>query len=412
MPSMAKQPLVSVVVPVYGIERYVGQCVESLLKQTYRNLDIVLVDDGSPDKCGEICDLYARKDSRVRVVHQPNGGLVSARKAGLRLAAGEYVSCVDGDDWVAPGFVDALCAAAVETRADAVCAGQTRDLFSKSASFANALPCGVYEGSALHALWRSMLSHGDFYHPGISTYVWNKLFRREVLAAPQFAVDDRISMAEDGAVTYPTLLESSRVTVIDNADYHYRQREDSMLKQNVSFAEDARKLRWLHDYMMRWAAGTPPDLHLADQIADYVLSIAIIRSGGRLPDDDFSTFDPAYYGKDVAIYSAGTFGQQLANRFAETGHCRVVAWLDDDFWEYRRCGLDVDPVENVSGVSFDFILVATVDSRVAKASADRLAALGVPRGKILTVGVPPDRRALLDRFLAVADNTAAKESPA
>ena len=409
---MDSMPLVSVVVPVYGIERYVGQCVESLVKQTYRNLEIILVDDGSPDKCGPICDLYARKDPRVRVVHQPNGGLVSARKAGLRLATGEYVACVDGDDWAAPDFVEALVSSAVATHADTVCAGQTRDLFAKSARFANALPCGLYEGDDLRSLWRSMLSHGDFYHPGISTYVWNKLFRREVLFDRQMAVYDRISMAEDGAVTYPTLLASRRVAVIDNAAYHYRQREDSMLKQNVSFAEDARKLGWLHDYMIRWAAQTPRELALADQITDYVLSIAIIRSGGRLPDDDFSTFDPAYYGKDVAIYSAGTFGQQLANRFAETGHCRVVSWLDDDYWEYRRCGLDVDPVEDVTRVPFDYILVATVDSRVAQASADRLAALGVPRSKILTVGVPEDRRTLLSRFLAVGGDSAGEETSA
>ena len=105
---MDSKPLVSVVVPVYGIERYVGQCVESLVKQTYRHLEIILVDDGSPDKCGPICDLYARKDPRVRGVHQPNGGLVSARKAGLCLATGEYVACVDGDDWAAPDFVEAL----------------------------------------------------------------------------------------------------------------------------------------------------------------------------------------------------------------------------------------------------------------------------------------------------------------
>ena len=403
MPGTAASPLVSVVVPVYGIERYVGRCVESILTQTYPHLEVILVDDGSPDKSGAICDLYARKDPRVRVLHKPNGGLVSARKAGLRPATGGYVSCIDGDDWVGPGFVEALVSAAVSTGADVVCAGQTRDLFDRSARFGNALPQGLYEGDSLRSLWRAMLSDGGFYHPGISTYVWNKLFRREVLLAPQFAVPDRISMAEDGAVTYPTLLASRRVAVVGNTDYHYRQREDSMLKQNVSFAEDARKLRWLHDYMARWAAAAPPDLHLPAQVTDYVLSIAIIRSGGRLPDDDFSTFDPAYYGKDVVIYSAGTFGQQLSNRFAETRHCRVVGWIDDDYWEYRRCNLDVDPVESVSALAFDYVLVATVDSRVAAEASDRLAALGVPRAKILTVGVPGDREALLARCLAAGD---------
>lgn len=396
-----EKPLISVIVPIYMIDRYVGICIESIINQTYQNLEIILVDDGGKDRCPEICDLYKRKDERIKVIHKPNGGLVSGRKAGLQQSNGAYISYVDGDDWIGPGFIEGLYTAAETSNADMVCAGFTRDLFTKSEHFTNAIPSGIYEGDRLKWLWQNMVSFGSYYRPGISTYVWNKLFKREVLLAPQSTVDNRISIGEDGAVTYPALLNCSRVAVVENVAYHYRQREDSMLKQSTGYSSEAQKLLYLYDYMMRWAAKTDTDLNLKTQVIDYVLSIALMRSGGRLPQDDFSTFDTAYYGKNVVIYSAGTFGQQLVNRFRETEHCNVVAWIDDDYWEYRRCCLDVDPVESVSSLSFDYILIATVDEMVAEKAERRLMDFGVSQKKILKTVVSKEKEELLIRFLDV-----------
>lgn len=395
------QPLISVIVPIYMIDRYVGLCIESIINQTYKNLEIILVDDGSKDRCPEICDLYKRKDDRIKVIHKPNGGLVSARKAGLQQSNGEWISYVDGDDWIGPGFIDGLYTAARTSSADMVCAGFTRDLFSRSASFINTLSSGIYEGERLKELWKNMASMSPYYRPGISTYVWNKLFKRSILLDPQSRMDNRISIGEDGAVTYPALLTCSRVAVIDNVAYHYRQREDSMLKQSAGYSAEAQKLLYLYEYLNRWSERTPEELGIKEQIIDYVLSIAVMRSGGRLTQDDYSTFDTAYYGKNVVIYSAGTFGQQLVNRFRETEHCNVVAWLDDDFWEYRRCCLDVDPVESITALSYDYILIATVDSVVAEKVERRLMDLGVSRKKILKTVVPTDKEKLLTRFLDV-----------
>lgn len=394
-------PLISVIVPIYMIDRYLGICIESIINQSYKNIEIILVDDGSKDRCPEICDLYAKKDIRIKVIHKTNGGLVSARKAGLRESNGEYISYVDGDDWIGVGFIESLYTSAVTSGAEIVCAGQTRDLFSKSAHFCNALPTGIYEGNKLTDLWKAMISYGDYYRPGISTYVWNKLFKRNVLLTPQSTVDNRISIGEDGAVTYPALLNCKCVAVVDNVAYHYRQREDSMLKQRTSYADEAQKLKYLYDYLVQWSKNIPAELEINKQITDYVLSIAIMRSGGRLPQDSFSTFDKSYYNKNIVVYSAGTFGQQLINRFKETKHCNVVAWLDDDYWEYRRCCLDVDPVASITRVEYDFVLIATVDSLVAKEITKRLLDLGVSPKKILTVSVPLNKESLLSQFLDI-----------
>ena len=92
--------MISIIVPIYKVEKYIRQCVDSIINQTYEDIEIILVDDGSPDNCPQICDDYAKTDSRVKVIHKENGGIMSARKAGLKVATGEYIGFVDGDDWI------------------------------------------------------------------------------------------------------------------------------------------------------------------------------------------------------------------------------------------------------------------------------------------------------------------------
>lgn len=394
-------PLISVIVPIFMIDRYLGICIESIINQTYKNLEIILVDDGGNDRCPEICDLYAKKDKRIKVIHKSNGGLVSARKAGLRMSNGEYISYVDGDDWIGSGFIESMYSAAEASQADMVCAGFTRDLFSKTGHFTNALPAGLYSDNKLKSLWKSMISLGEFYKPGVSTYVWNKLFKREILLDAQYSVNDRISIGEDGAVTYHALLRCNRVVLTDNVAYHYRQREDSMLKQQADYAVEAQKLKYLYSYLLNWEKETDATLCLKSQIIDYVLSIALMRSGGRTPGDDFSIFDKIYFKKDVVVYSAGTFGQQLVNRIKEHDLCNIVAWVDDDYWEYRRCCMDVDPIDSITSLKFDYILIATVNSSIADTIIKQLLNLGIEKNKILVASISEDKESLLRRLLDI-----------
>lgn len=120
---MKSIPLVSVIVPVYRVEKYLEQCISSIVSQTYSNLEIILVDDGSPDNCGKICDAWADKDARVRVIHQENGGLSAARNAGLDVAKGKYISFVDSDDWLADTFLSRMVQECEENHAE-MCIGQ------------------------------------------------------------------------------------------------------------------------------------------------------------------------------------------------------------------------------------------------------------------------------------------------
>lgn len=399
-----RNPLISVIVPIYGIDRYVGTCIESLMEQIYRNIEIILVDDGSQDRCPEICDLYATKDSRITVIHKTNGGLVSARKAGLEASHGEYVGYVDGDDWVEPGFYQALAKTAIEYDSDIVVAGMSRDLFSVSSKITSKIPAGHYEGSRLKKLKRNMLTFERFSRIGISTYVWNKLFKRDKLFNFQMAVDNGVSIGEDAAVTYPYLMSCEKVSIIENCEYHYRQREDSMLKKATAYNREAVGLKKLYEQLMEAAKGCDSAFRYQEQIRDFVLGICIMRSGGVIREikDEFSPYDGEFYGKNIVVYSAGTFGQQLMRRIEENQYCNVVGWVDVDYKEYRRCCLDVDPVESIDFMKYDYVLVATVDGVMADTIRSKLVWRGVDSKRILTVNCPENNRwHLLERYLNV-----------
>lgn len=369
--------LISVIVPIYNIERYVGICIESVLNQTYKNLEIILVDDGSKDKSPAICDLYATKDKRIRVIHKGNGGLVSARKTGLKNANGRFVGYVDGDDYIESTFYEQMHKVISESRADVAISGFSRDLFSKSSHLFNNIQSGIYEKDRLQNLLAQYISYGDFYKYGITTYVWNKLFDRKLLEKFQMTVDNNISIGEDAAVVYPLLSSCRKIAICTDSGYHYRQREDSMLKTSKPFADEVIGLRLLYEYLLNKI----PDKE--EQINDFILAQCIMRSGGLT--DKFNPYKESFRNKRVVILSAGTFGQQLVKRICEYNYCEIVGWLDEDYREYRRCCLNVDDINTVNKLEYDYIILATVDSALACFYKNKLKNIGVDIEKVLSV---------------------------
>lgn len=249
-----------------------------------------------------------------------------------------------------------------------------------------------------------MLTFERFSRIGISTYVWNKLFKRDKLLCYQMAVDNGISIGEDAAVTYPYLMSCDKVSIIDNCEYHYRQREDSMLKKATAYSCEAVGLKKLYEQLMDAAEGFDCAFRYREQIRDFVLGICIMRSGGVIKEikDEFSPYDGEFYGKNIVVYSAGTFGQQLMRRIEENNYCQVVGWIDVDYKEYRRCCLDVDPIESIDFMNYDYVLVATVDGVMADSIRSKLMWRGVESERILTVNCPENKRGhLLERYLNV-----------
>lgn len=217
---MLSDPLVTVIVPVYKVEKYLPKCIESILAQKYRNLEILLVDDGSPDSCGSICEAYQRKDFRVKVIHKENGGLSDARNAALDEMKGELVTFIDSDDFVSEYYVSNLVAAMLENNADL-----SMSWFENVLEGAAPKSRGKAAAEGLRMYTAQECLERMLYQDGVETTAWGKLYKREHFDHWRYPVG---KLYEDILVTYHIIDVCKKVAVLQNVDYYYVQRRDSI----------------------------------------------------------------------------------------------------------------------------------------------------------------------------------------
>ena len=208
---------ISVIIPIYKVEQYLDKCVQSVVEQTYRDLEIILVDDGSPDNCGAMCEGWAQKDSRIKVVHKENGGLSDARNAGLAVATGTLVSFIDSDDWIEPEFLQTLYDA-MGTAQIAECAISLVDEDGNVLRHRGPAKAEVI-GKA-DALRRLILEDGVY------QTVWNKLYRREVIDGILF---EKGKYNEDDFWTYQIFDRIENLALVERPMYNYLQRGGSIM---------------------------------------------------------------------------------------------------------------------------------------------------------------------------------------
>lgn len=210
--------MISVIVPVYKVEPYLERCIESILCQSYKDLEIILVDDGSPDKCGKICDEYAIKDRRVKVIHKKNGGLSSARNAGLEIATGDYVSFIDSDDWIDQGMYQTMIDVASGTSADIIESGyrfyRPWKTENKILETQDTGEVKVYNNiEALNTFY-----FGPQMFHGLTVMVWNKIYKRQLLNELQFAEG---YINEDLEFTPRAFYYANKIAKIEKTFYNY-----------------------------------------------------------------------------------------------------------------------------------------------------------------------------------------------
>ena len=222
--------LLSVVVPVYNVEDKLIKCVESIMHQSYHNLQIILIDDGSTDCSGIICDYFCSIDNRIEVYHQNNIGLMKTRTKGSRLAIGDYIIWVDSDDWVEPTYFEKMMKEEIDSDADLVVANIFFDIGNDSRIITNNIPVGIYRASEIIC---KMIYSGVFYDYGILPHGVTKLFKREALMAVQEKLEDGICIGEDAAVVYPYVYNCSTVMITDICGYHYVQNASSITKTKL-----------------------------------------------------------------------------------------------------------------------------------------------------------------------------------
>lgn len=216
---------ISVIVPVYNVEAYLRRCIDSILAQTAENLEIILVDDGSTDGSGAICDEYGEAHEKIRVCHKPNGGLTSAWKAGMELASGDFAGFVDSDDWIEPDMYERMLELALRTDADMAVCGLVFDFedpkIPKREEISN-FKKEVYDRKEIEELFPSLINDGRFFGRTLQSARVTKLFRTELIRKNMGFCDDRVSLGEDMQITFPALLDTQKLCVVqDFFPYHY-----------------------------------------------------------------------------------------------------------------------------------------------------------------------------------------------
>lgn len=354
--------LVSIIVPIYNIENYVSQCIVSIRNQTYKNIEIILVDDGSTDNSGQICDEYADKDMRIRVFHSQNEGLVAARKRGVENASGTYILFVDGDDWIDENMVDSLLECAILNDAEIVTSGCIREYNNSSAEYFDFVREGIYVSETEKMqLFRNIIFIENSTDWGVLPFIVAKLIRSDIVQKVYSDLSIEINMGEDIAGTLPCLVLAHKILVSHKAFYHYRQREDSI--NHSSDMEYFKKINTLYQFLLKTITGNTYEALLKKQIDAYLvfmlmrginyhfgLSDEVKPPTYLLPAIDFPQ------GCRIVLYGAGKVGESYYRQVIRNHDIALIAWVDQKYANYKQW--NVKNPDILKNIEFDIVIIA------------------------------------------------------
>ena len=218
--------MISVIVPIYKVENYLDKCIRSILAQSYKEFELLLVDDGSPDKCGEMCDTWASRDNRIRVIHKDNGGLSDARNAGIQQASGEYICFVDSDDWIAEDMLETLHELAIHSGADMSCCNfiKVNEQGNQVEELAK-ITSGVYTQDEY---WDMRFKANVKIYFDVA---WNKLYRRELFSSVKYPFG---KIHEDVLVIHKIVCQCHKIAITEYVGYYYLIRDNSIMRSKRS----------------------------------------------------------------------------------------------------------------------------------------------------------------------------------
>lgn len=373
-------PLISVVVPIYNIEEYISECIESIIRQTYQNIQIILVDDGSKDCSGTICDQYAASDKRIEVIHQSNKGLVAARKSGLERAQGDYIGFVDGDDYIEADMYENLLREIRKSDTDFVHTGfmqngDTKIPFKKRILY-------LSKAEEKEKIIKTAIFGKDNY---IAPSIWSKLFKTHIIKECYVQVPDNAQYGEDLICLCICIEKCNKVMLLDEAYYHYRYRRDSITNEkNLKGLENVfRYFGNVCDTLVQYKCYE----ELKDMIMENVCA-NILRKMSVISKNDFQI--ARYYfpdsdklqGKKVVIYGAGVVGKDYYAQISRYMDCNIVAWVDTHPEKYEYPHIKLFGPEKLNTIEYDILLIAVGKEKIAQEISFFLKEHGVEERKI------------------------------
>lgn len=360
---------ISVIVPVYNTGVYLPKCIESIINQTYKNIEIILVDDGSTDESLEICMDYERKDSRIIVLKNNHQGLVETRKCGVKKAKGEYCIFVDSDDWIENTLLEKILALVEDGKIDIVNYGMSSVIGEEKIKHHYTISEGVYERQKLCDIYKKMMYDFEKNEPGILQSLCTKLIKRELLWKSIESEDRRITIGEDAAVVYNALLNAKKIVVTYDSLYFYRIHLNSMSRSKDIHLFT--KIFFFQEYMKKIFSKYDIRYRLNEQLQAYLLHF--IERGIK---DNFSiALSPVYHiplqlirreDQKIVLYGAGNVGKSYYKQLYENNGITVVAWIDQRLQTKKIFNRKIDSLSILRKIKFDKILIAVKDQNTVK----------------------------------------------
>lgn len=380
-------PRVSIIVPVYNTENYLSECLYSIEIQTYKNMEVILVDDGSTDASGDICDFYAEKDVRFRVFHTENRGLVSARKTGLAYATGDYIGFVDSDDWIEETMCKRLVELMQNAEVDMVCCGAIAVLPDKRRKCYNKAKKGIYSSSDLTLLYSIMMFDEKENGPGIFQSVWSKLFKKSLLETCLLSVENEITYGEDAAIVYPCCLKATRILITNEHYYYYRENRSSICGRRD--IEIFKKTDLFYEYMSRVFSEYPAEWKLERQLRLYMLHFVKMGLERVFCLECQSRYQLSYKqlldSRKIVLYGAGDVGTSYYEQLKEQDIWEIVSWVDRLCAGKIRKGCVISSIDSLKKEEYDKILIAVKDEKLALDIREQLFLFGIKKEKMVWI---------------------------
>ena len=384
---MGEGAQLSIIVPIYNAENFLRKCLDSILAQTMSNFELICVNDGSTDKSFKILDAYEKKDKRVRVVTKPNGGLVSARKAGVSAATGKYIGFVDADDWIEPEMYERLYKLAVENNADLVSSDYIQDGNYTSVS-RDAVEAGVYTNEKMQDLLNMAILHLKKKDKGLSGSLCTKLFRSDILKRVIVNIPENITMSEDKVTMISYLLECNSAVIIHEAYYHY-----IMHNQSMTHSEDSQyliSLNQVFQYLKSLYSHANFSEDMRTQVELYVIQLLIKGINTRLgfTNRNLMWIDP-YWMDDlkekskIAIYGAGELGAKYYQQIKAAKKFEFVGCIDFGYQTMKGCPFEVWAPERLLERAYDVLIITIKNPISANEVKEKLISCGIKEEKIL-----------------------------
>lgn len=381
-----KDCLVSVVVPVYNTQDYLEECLDSILNQTYANLEIILVDDGSTDRAGQICDEYAKKDARVRVYHQENSGAARARKIGIQQAKGKYICFVDSDDIIKNTMIEyfvSMIGDADMITAGCDCERVDGSVFTRFDAFAE----GTYRTEAhINYLIQNMIVFGNDGKDGFLPFLVTKMYRTEIVKAAVKSIDEKIIYAEDRDLLFRCILRCKSIVVAKDTFYFYRATQGSIMRStNKNFMHD---LNALYLSLEREFIESQQRESLIYQLQSFIRSR--IYWVTRIMGFSLETRTVEYIfpytnlleNKRYVLYGAGAVGMDYYRQVKNSTEGKLVLWVDRQWEKYTDSRFNVKPVEELQSMEFDCVLIAVKRKELADSIKLELLEKGIVEERI------------------------------